>query len=117
MLGLCALALSTVCLADDATRAAMFWAQMDSCQANSPEWTDAQRQLTTLIENLPARRKVAVAVAMMNRSAPDAVNRSLAIVAISRLSLRPQFEVLHGIYLTLFVAFGRAGRITSLLSL
>ena len=75
-MGLCALALSTVCLADDATRAAMFWAQMDSCQANSPEWTDAQRQLTTLIENLPARRKVAVAVAMMNRSAPDAVNQS-----------------------------------------
>jgi hypothetical protein len=90
LLGLCAvLTLSTVGLADEASRAAMFWSQMDSSKPDSTEWTDAQRQLTTLIENLPDGRKVAVAVAMMNRNASDATNQS-AVAMFGKDPLPPE---------------------------
>ena len=83
------LAISAMGLADEARRAAIFWAQMDSAKPDSTEWAEAQQQLTTAIEKLPADRKVAVAVAMMNRNAPDTANQS-AVAMFGKDPLPPE---------------------------
>ncbi|MCD4825621.1 MAG: hypothetical protein K8S55_13580 [Phycisphaerae bacterium] len=52
---------------------AELWRQMRRQDVNTPEYTQARRQLVKLISSLPANRKVPVATSLMKRGADDAV--------------------------------------------
>ena len=65
---------STLALAGQATRAGKLWQQMRAADVNSAQFAQARGELKTLLAQLPAGQKVAVATALMQRGADDSTN-------------------------------------------
>jgi len=65
---------STLALADQATRAGKLWQQMRAADVNSAQFAQARGELKSLIAQLPAGQRVAVATALMQRGADDSTN-------------------------------------------